>query len=762
MPYTLTRRQLTIAATVILSLAVVLVIHGSIPFLTMPTLGQAIWATGFSQSFANDSAFSIYAKNFGNPEPAAISFGLSGAYPTSILIRLGLHPADAYTLISALFISIAFWGAWKTARGFKLDTPQTALVTILWMSMPIFWWHAGYSYLSYGIGLLPFYFWISLSLLKCNTKNINSKLHIAISNIAVALLAVFMDGYSFMMFATASSLFFAYTFLRFPELRKSLLRFALPVHLFSFFFAYVMYATYLGKPQFEASPIDFFRGWGADLMFLLVPSKGVHWIWDLLELSQLRTVREQFGDDSVWMTTFALPILLVGFIAWWQTHREAKIASVFLIIALFGFYMALGPSFKIDSVRSAQLIATGDLSPAMSAKLAIAPTGSALLSEHLPGFINMRASYRWAAMGFLGLWLLVVLLLSQVKTTWSKCLVIPTIIFLIISNLPNIGTKLYNNMCFRNNFFDIENSLVNDMKKFLHEGEMVAFLPYRNDFFANYLASRLKIQTYNIGGDKNLIEAERHWPLTMKQFTMGKIDERFVERVLLLLAGREADSVVLPHIDLLSSAHYWPAPDIYKDELKPIIARLRCSQYVQVYEREHYTLVRLTKEYAKETQVGKAETMLREVTGQYNAREYLEVGKSVYFGNNTASQIYLSTGWSTLEPWGIWSASDKAELRFRVRTNGKPAKLALKLSLSPFTAVGKPKQEVSISVNDNEIRQFQLVSPQELVLPFTPDATGINVVVINIKDPLSPNDLKLSSDDRDLGVGLISMQLLRI
>jgi len=761
MPNTPTRRQLTTAATVILSLAVVLVIHGSIPFLSIPTLGQAIWATGFSQSFANDSTFSIYAKNFGNPEPAAISFGLSGAYPTSILIRLGLHPADAYTVITTLFITLAFFGAWKIARMFKLDTPRTTLVTILWMSMPIFWWHAGYSYISYGIGLLPFYFWTSLALLRCTNNSKKIKYQIAISNILAALLAVFMDGYSFMMFATASSLFAASVFLRFPEQRKSLLSFALPVHLFSFFFAYIMYVTFLGKSNFETSPIDFFRGWGADLLFLVAPSKGVHWIWDLLGFSQVRTVQEQFGDESVWMTTFALPILLVGFIAWWKTHREAKIASGFLIIALFGFYMALGPSFKIDSVRPAQLIATGDLSPAMSAKLAIAPTGSALLSAHLPGFINMRASYRWAAMGFLGLWLLVVLLLSQVKTTRSKCFIIPTVIFLIISNLPNIGFKLYDDVGFRDDFFDIEHSLVKDMKGFVHEGEMIAFLPFRNDFFANYLASRLKIHTYNIGGDKNLVEASRHWPPTMKQFTMGEIDERFVGRVLLLLARREADSVVLPHIDFLTSAHYWPAPDIYKAELKPILARLQRSGYVQIYEREHYTLVRLAKEYAWGGDPGKAEAMLREVTDQYYAKEHLEVGKKVGFGNNTAAQLYLTTGWSALEPWGVWSNAEKAELRFRLRSNNKPVRFALKLSLSPFKATGKPKQDVSISIN-NVSRKFELTSPQELILPFTPDPTGINVVVFTIKDPVSPSDLKISSDDRDLGIGLISIQLLKI
>ena len=76
-------------------------------------------------------------------------------------------------------------------------------------------------------------------------------------------------------------------------------------------------------------------------------------------------------------------------------------------------------------------------------------------------------------------------------------------------------------------------------------------MPYRNDFMVNYVAPRLGIRTYNIGQDKQLVAAREHWPETMRQFREGEIDSGFADRVLLLLAGRDADAVVLPYIDML-------------------------------------------------------------------------------------------------------------------------------------------------------------------------------------------------------------------
>lgn len=575
-----------------LGLALILLINGAIPFVSVPTLGQMFWTMGFAQSIANQGVFDLYATNFGYPSPAAMAFGLAGAYPASLALKLGLDAVDAYALMIMFWLSISFFSAYKIATYFKLSTNYSTLCALLWASMPVIWNHASYSMISTGIALLSFYFMMSMILFKCFDDDYVSSLKLACLYMMATIVAVFMDGYSFMMFAIGSSIIAAYMYIFFPNKRWFLLRYSSPVHITSFAVAYILYALYIGKTEFAAAALDFFRGWGVDVMFLAVPSKGVLWLWDTLGLSVTRSASNQFGDASVWITTFSLPVIVMGMTAWFFTRKQTKLAYCFLLVTFFGFYMALGPSVKLDSVKP-----EGITSPLMEAQYAVAPTGNALLSNYLPGFKNMRASYRWVALGLFGFWLLLVLLLSQTQNKRIKLLIGMSFIFLTLSNLPNIPKKIANNIYSRESFFIIENTLVSDLKKDVITDEVAAFLPYRNDFFVNYLASRIDVRTYNIGGDKNLNEARKHWPVSMSKFKMGEGGKDFSEKILSLLANNDADVVFLPYIDLLWAAHMWPAPLKYKDEIKPIIEKLRSFDAVEIDERNFYAAVRLDKKF---------------------------------------------------------------------------------------------------------------------------------------------------------------------
>ena len=104
--------------------------------------------------------------------------------------------------------------------------------------MPIVWAHASYSMLSLGIGLLPFYFWAALNLFLSNHRLPKSSFLYAGTYAVAALIAVFMDGYSFMMFAVGASLLCAYIIIAFPDRRKHMFLVGIPVHVLSFGLAY--------------------------------------------------------------------------------------------------------------------------------------------------------------------------------------------------------------------------------------------------------------------------------------------------------------------------------------------------------------------------------------------------------------------------------------------------------------------------------------------------------------------------------------------
>src|SRR3546814_17121856 len=103
--------------------------------------------------------------------------------------------------------------------------------------------------------------------------------------------------------------------------------------------------------------------------------------------------------------------------------------------------MALGPSLKINSTKpvALQLSHPQEESAFMLPEYALLPTGNAWLSETVPGFNIMRASYRGSALGVFAFWLLVMIWGSNtIKTTrylWLLSLLL--LIALTFTNLVN-------------------------------------------------------------------------------------------------------------------------------------------------------------------------------------------------------------------------------------------------------------------------------------------------------------------------------------
>ena len=557
-------------------LAPILAVYGALPFIATPTFAQALWTLGFSQSFANASMATIHAANIGAPQPAAIAFGLSGAWPAGLFIAAGMHPADAYAAMVALWLSVAFFGAYGLARLCGAAPAPALGAAALWLSMPMVWAHAEYSMLGLGFALLPFYFLCTLPVLLRGT-------HAVLYPLA-CVIAVFMDGYSFVMLAAGASVLGAWLYWRLPARRRDLARRALPLHLASFGFATGLYVLYVDAASFPPIPLEAFRAWGLDLAFFAVPAEGLHWIPDLLGWSAARSEERFFGDASVWQTTFALPLVLAALWAWWKV-RGAPLATGLLAVLVLGFYLALGPSLKVHATHT-----PAEHGKAMSEAQALAPTGSAWLSTRVPGLRDMRASYRWLALAVFCAWLLLTLWLATGK---RAPLLAAALVGLL--NLPHPAEKWAAGRHNRQMFLQLDAELLGDLGRLVRANERIAFLPWGNDMLAGYLAARLAVVSYNVGGDKNVARAYRYWPQTLRQVPMGAVEPGFPAQALLLLARGEADALVLPYVDLLWGAHVWPSPPAHAARLRPAVAAIEGSGLARVTGRELYALVRLER-----------------------------------------------------------------------------------------------------------------------------------------------------------------------
>lgn len=754
------------------AIAFVLFLHGAIPFLMVPTLGQAVWTTGFAQSFANGPWYSIYAHDFGIPKPAAIAFGLAGAWPASLLIRFGLHPADAYAGMVAIWLVVAFIAAYRIGRKFGATRPTALLGSVAWMSMPIIWAQAGYSMLSLGTGLLSFYFLVALNLYLVETGANKVILSSSIYYFLAVIISVFMDGYTFMMFATGSSILFAFIFISRPKIRSILLRISLPVHVVSFLIAYVLYSAYIGKSQFETFPINFLRGFGLDLSFIAIPTKGVHWLPDLLSMSLERTNETYFGNASVWTTTFSLPIIIFGLFAWWKRGRHFTITTSVLLVASIGFYMALGPSVKINAKKPESLKMTHPRwqSEMMPVEMSVMPTGNSWISENLPGFSAMRAPFRWSALGVFGLWLLIIISFSKEKKDHRLLQFILFIV--IIMNIPDLVKWWRNGTVDRTLFMEIDREMVSELRQNVRKNEVVAFIPWDNDFIATYLAPRTGFRTYNIGGDKNLLDAQKEWPSTL--LALGSyVDASKNSIVIKMFLDGVVDVVIVPYIQKIWPPHRWPClevmspttfyeqrrvtgfvcPPQWKVESQPVVDTLQSSPYVEVTNSNLFSIIRLRPEFS-------------ESKNRESLKSTLLAGFHYPIILNSQlkdSPFILSKGWHSLEAHHVWSQAESrltlpvpkecdsrqcyAVLKFVVFGAGKDRPVTVNFH-SEETAGGWSEKIVSTSVENNEFA---------VPLGGTP---RIQETSISVPVATSPQALTGSPDGRVLGIGLQRIDLV--
>lgn len=726
-------------------------------------MDRGIWA-----SLANNSSlFSVYSHDIGQPIPAAMAFGLAGGWVTSLFIRLGLHPVDAYTSMNALWLLVSLVSAYLLARKMNATRVIALLCALLWLSSPMVWGHMnGYAMVALGMGLLPVYFFCALNVFFPVQENARQIVFNAIFYAFSAVVSVFMDGYSFVMFAIGSGMLLMYAIVFYKDKRRYLLKIALPVHMACFALAYLLYAMYIGRGNFDPHPIDIFRAYGVDLSFIAIPTKGMHWVMDMLGLSVPRSTQTYFGDESVWSTTFSLPIVIAGLLSWWFVRKQKKLETGILVTALFGFYMALGPSIKVNSTISQAFIQSEEHSYLMPAKEAsVRKTGNAWISKHIPGFNVMRASYRWSTLEIFALWLLVSICAGQYS---KRRTVVPLMLAaLIVLNLPHLPKKWQANTAIRETVFRIDRELVDELKKEIQPNELIAFVPWTNDYMANYIVPCLKARSYNIGGDKNLYAAQKYWPSDL--LALGyNLRANSANAISKLILSNEIDHVIIPYYDMLRAPLFWPCaksggvdcPTDRQQWWQPVIDELKAMPYLEVKQYDLFTAVHLQDTFkAKESSKS---IILSQI--------YSSITYPIHFNLNTKNAVYLlAKNWYALEEEGVWS-QEEAELDIPIPPYCVHSKCQISIKYAAYcptlncsvTFQTRDSQMYSVKENHNIWRETFFVTSNDLFEVSLPAVNfgEVQRVMISVQNAVSPQQATgYSTDKRILGINLKSIEI---
>lgn len=586
--------------------SLICVIFSAIPFYTNPSILVGSWITAFGESIFNFFPPSLSSSNFGYPGKIPMVFGLTSAIPGGILVHAGMSPANAFTLTFTIWLFIAFWGAWKLCILLGVRPWPALLAAFLWFCLPCLRGLSQLSMLGIGASLLPFYFYMTLYVYRqvvFTYEGCAKSCLLFVLYSFIMLIAVLTDGYSFFMYVSGSTLLLVYLLAREKEYRKGILCRMLPLQLLSILVAVCVYKCYMGDLTMPPSPIETFRAHGLDLYSLFFIRKGVCFFADLAG-ANLQDTRVYFGDGSELYMFWGIPLFILVAIASAILYKKHVLLFPFCILLfLFSLYFALGPSLKIN----AYIEDPGQIKSlnSMEKKYAPVPTGNAVIYKNIPGFKNTRVTARWAVLAFFSLWLVVVLGLKALPTR-TKAFYAFTIFLVVCSilYLPPIMSTLQNGKIKRQYDFFIEENFTKPLAEDLYKDDLVAFLPFGNDFVANIVSSRLNIKTYNTGQDKAMYYALQNWPYDFPYLDVGYLAhypsmKNFAPLIGDFLLEDKRRVVLLPllNTDWKSFDDYIRAAkkvtiDTREEQFEELLKLLEDNSKLVVKKRETYYLVR--------------------------------------------------------------------------------------------------------------------------------------------------------------------------
>lgn len=133
---------------------------------------------------------------------------------------------------------------------------------------------------------------------------------------------------------------------------------------------------------------------------------------------------------------------------------------------------------------------------------------------------------------------------------------------------------------------------------------------------------------------------------------------------------------------------------------------------------------------------------------------------TIDFKSSGNAKRFIDGGLCNPEDWGTWSCAKEASLSFKLKDIPKP--LYLKLY---FHALATPNhsQTFQFYLNGNLLKEEKYTDSgnKELILDISNVVQEKNVLLIKVPDAATPKSLGINDDIRELGIGMVKMELSR-
>lgn len=555
-------------------------LYGFIPTIQAPNLGIWYITWGIAQSLANQPfPFLIHLPDvlFPYGYPQLQGFLVHWLIASFIQI-FSVSDINAGNIAGIVFLSLSLFSFISLMKLLDVRKWIGYMCGVIFLVTPFVFKHMGYGSMGLGFMLVPLSLFADLYLIKnvSGEVSIRTKNVIKISGIVFIfrLLLVGVDWYSIVISFVGGGVIILYYSV------YNLVRKTNPSAVLVFLIAWILtwaggvLPWYFAMPQSgltEPIAMGMFRAQGVDIITLLVPRGELLWA-NLLDFPKNWQLFEFFGDGSnsdynylgyIFLTSLIISIVLIA------KRSDKNILMIPLILAgIVCFVISLGPSLKVDSRRVIDKHKTEEITFEdyhMPEEKALMNMPTSFIYKIFPVSI-MRAVYRWL------IFFIIVLIISfgwMIEQLLALNMLKPAVVFLVlgvVETFPNYPEVFSSHTKLRKAYYDTENSIINNLKEQVKEGDKVFFLSknQENDYLASWIGAHLKVKSYNGGGDKNNWLALPYMPEVIKRLKNYNNYENIenAHSIALALRSKVADKIVVPYFSLRWDASHWPPESV--------------------------------------------------------------------------------------------------------------------------------------------------------------------------------------------------------
>lgn len=556
----------------ILTSAFVIIIFssfGTVPSRHLNSLGGVYSELGFADSLARNGLYPN-ASHVAYPNGTPIFYGTPLIELSAVFIKLlNIHSVDARTLACAIALLISFFGATQLMRTLGANSFVALVCAFSFLSTSLLWGHVGYGPLPFAFALLPTFILFDFFVLKqtmskkwAGARGVVSLSILAFLAIAVRCIAIFMDGYIFVIWSLVSVILVVldlYQQSRNRQCASALVNGSIVA--VSLTASYVFYKSFTAiSGSFATMPADYFRAQGVDIISLFLPAPGTSLLLSWLGTGYTYDKFAFFGDGSNQSFNFlgySLIFMTAGFFAFRPKQMDLRI-QVIILSLVASLFLSLGPSIKFASRRSEP--APPDHRPTFSDYLM--PASAARINLHTdflytktPGLKNMRAIYRWLVLTKAAAVILAAIFITSLLKSRHRKWAVIAMVLLAVESCPPVFALEAKYRIFRQQLLLFDRTVIAPLQNHVPPESIVVFASSENDYLANYMAPRADIYCYNVGGDKNFEIAMPHIPERINEIRLGHDTN---DNAFELMKTGELEYLVVPFFNLRWNSYSWP------------------------------------------------------------------------------------------------------------------------------------------------------------------------------------------------------------